>query len=300
MIVAIQGEPGSFSHLAALQALGPTIELLPRRSFQALFAAVADGEAERGIVPIENTLAGSVHENYDRMRESGLHIVGETQVRVRLCLIVRPGTPLQAVQRVASHPVALKQIQGFLRESPGVQAVAVYDTAGSVADLMKGESDYEGAVASSLAAELHGGEVLLDGIEDNPRNFTRFWVISRQPAVEGIVSKTSVVFTLANVPGALHAALGAFARRHIDLSKIESRPIPGRPWEYRFYLDLRGEAGAGVAEAIEELGTLSTDLAVLGSYEEMAALPQEEDPMPSALPREDDGPPPAPPQVQAR
>ncbi len=270
MVVSIQGEPGSFSHLAARQAFGSHLELLTRRTFDELFRSVSEGEADRGMVPIENSLAGSVHENYDRMRESGLHIVGETQVRVRLSVIVRPGTVWPAVKRVASHPVALRQCNGFLRRHAGIEAVPVYDTAGSVADLMKGRAGYEAAIASSLAAELYGGEVLEAAVEDNPLNFTRFWVVAREPLTPEGVAKTSIVFTLPNVPGSLYEALGVFASRQVDLCKLESRPIPGRPWEYRFYLDVRGEPGADTAGAIDELRALSGEIQVLGSYADLA------------------------------
>src|SRR6266700_2298356 len=194
--VAIQGEAGSFSHAAALQALGPDIRLVPCPSFDELFRAVEAGDAARGAVPIENSLAGSVHENYDLLGAHTLHVVAETQVRVRHCLIARPGTERAAIRRVASHPVALAQCRRFFATHPDVVPVPAYDTAGSVRDLMAGRVAADAAIASSLAV------------------------------------------TLPNAPGSLHRALGVFAARGLDLTKIESRPLAGRPWEYAFYLDV--------------------------------------------------------------
>ena len=270
--VAIQGEAGSFSHAAALQALGPAIRLVPCPSFEDLFRAVERGDAARGTVPIENSLAGSVHENYDLLGAHALHVVGETQVRVRHCLIARPGTERAAIRRVASHPVALAQCRRFFTEHPEVMPVPAYDTAGSVRDLMAGRPAADArlaadaAIASSLAAQLYGGTVLQEGLEDHAENYTRFLVVAREPAPPELARKTSLVFTLPNVPGSLHAALGVFAARGVDLTKIESRPLPGRPWEYAFYLDVAGDPRGGVAQALAELRGLARDLRILGAY----------------------------------
>src|SRR5712691_8160122 len=222
--VAIQGEAGSFSHAAALQALGPDIRLVPCPSFEEVFRAVEAGDAARGAVPIENSLAGSVHENYDLLGARTLHVVAETQVRVRHCLIARPGTERAAIRRVASHPVALAQCRKFFANHTDVVPVPAYDTAGSVRDLMAGRVAADAAIATSL------------------------------------------VFTLPNAPGSLHRALGVFAARGLDLTKIESRPLAGRPWEYAFYLDVVGDPRAGVAEALAELRGLARELRILGSY----------------------------------
>lgn len=263
---AIQGERGSFSHEAALRALGEGVEILPRPSFDALFAAASQGEADRAVVPIENSLHGSIHENYDRLRSSSLHIVGETQLRIRQCLIGRPGASLVSIRRVASHPVALAQCRRFFAERPQLEPVAAYDTAGSVQDLLREGLDTHAAIASRLAAELYGGDVLLEGIEDDPQNYTRFLVLAREPGPLAAAAKTSVVFVLDNVPGALHRALGAFASRDVDLAKIESRPLPGHPWEYAFYLDVLGDPRGAAGEAIAELEAMARELRVLGSY----------------------------------
>jgi prephenate dehydratase len=266
--VAIQGELGAFSHEAGRRALGEAVEVVPRPSFEALFAAVVDGEADRAIVPIENSLAGSIHENYDRLKSGPLHIVGETELRIRQCLIGRPGATLSALRRVASHPVALAQCRRFFAEHPQIEPVTAYDTAGSVQDLLKTGRVESGAIASRLAAELYGGLLLLEGIEDDPQNYTRFLVLAREPGPAAEASKTSLVFVLENVPGALHRAVGAFASRGADLCKIESRPLLGLPWEYAFYLDVLGDPRGAAGEAIEELRTMARELRVLGSYPE--------------------------------
>lgn len=265
--VVIQGEKGAFSHQAAMQAMGPGIEVLTRPAFEDLFTAVIDGQADRALVPIENSLAGSIHENYDRLRARPLHIVGETLLRVRHCLIGRPGSTLASVRRVASHPVALAQCRDFFAQHPNIEAVPAYDTAGSVMDLLRSDGPAtQAAIASRLAAELYGGKILLEGLEDDPQNYTRFLVLAREPLAGAPVDKTSLVFTLRNEPGSLHRALGAFASRGIDLVKIESRPLRGRPWEYAFYLDVLGDPAGAVGEALEELRALSGEFRVLGSY----------------------------------
>jgi prephenate dehydratase len=267
LVVAIQGERGAFSHEAALDLLGPQTEVLPRPSFDALFDALKDGAADRALVPIENSLAGSIHENYDRLRSRPFHIVGETQLRIRHCLIVRPGAVLNGIRQVASHPVALAQCREFFARRPHLEAVAAYDTAGSVMDLLRDGNDGRAAIASRLAAETYGGEILLEEIEDDPQNYTRFLLLARDPGrPPGAGAKTTVVFTLQNVPGALHRALGAFAARGLDLAKIESRPLRGRPWEYVFYLDVLGDPAGELAGALEELRLLSGEFRVLGSY----------------------------------
>ncbi|MGH7607484.1 MAG: prephenate dehydratase, partial [Gemmatimonadales bacterium] len=251
--VAIQGEAGSFSHAAALALLGPALELLPCATFDELFRAVDHGTAARGIVPIENTLAGSVHENYDLLSTHPLHVVGETFLRIRHCLIARPGTALDEIRRVASHPVALAQCRRFFQTHPDLVAVPAYDTAGSVRNLMAGTEPTDAAIASALAARLYGAAVIAEDLEDHAENYTRFLVVARDPADVRGATKTLLMLTLDNVPGALHRALGVFAARGLDLNKIESRPLPGRPWEYLFYLDVLGQSRRPVEEALDEL-----------------------------------------------
>jgi prephenate dehydratase len=273
--VAIQGERGSFSHAAALGVFGEDAQILPRSSFDALFAAVVAGEADRGLLPIENSLAGSIHENYDRLEASSLHIVGEAQLRIRQCLIARPGASLASIRRVASHPVALAQCRRFFAERPQIEPIQAYDTAGSVQDLLRDGAASQGAIAGALAARLYGGQILLEGIEDDPQNFTRFLILAREPGALTDANKTSVVFTLKNAPGVLHRALGTFATRGVDLSKIESRPLRGRPWEYAFYVDVLGDPAGAAGGALDELAQMAEHFRVLGSYPEGLRAPVE-------------------------
>lgn len=264
--VAIQGEAGSFSHAAARALLGPAVEIACCESFAALFAALESRQAEQAVLPIENSLHGSIHENYDRLTASGAHIVGETQLRISHCLVGRPGSSLQTIRRVASHAVALSQCRRFFAEHPEIEAQVAYDTAGAVRDLLSGGLVSQAAIASRLAAELYGGQVLLEGLEDDPANFTRFLLLAREARVPEGADKTTLVFTLHSRPGALHEALGVFARRGVDLSKIESRPLRGRPWQYVFYLDVLGDPAGAAGEAVAELRASSEGLRVLGSY----------------------------------
>lgn len=280
-VIAIQGEAGAFSHAAALALHGPEVDLVPCLTFGDLFHAVESGRAERGMVPIENSLAGSIHENYDLLRAHSLHVVAETQVRIRHCLVGRPATALGGILRVASHPVALAQCRKFFADHPRIAPVPAYDTAGSVRDLMAGRLAAEAAIGSALAARLYGAEILIEGIEDHQENYTRFLVAAREPAPLEGASKTSLVFTLPNVPGSLYRALGTFAQRGLDLAKIESRPIPGRPWEYVFYLDVLGEPAGALVEALDELRRDAVELRVLGSYVTVPAT----DPAPSTARR---------------
>lgn len=266
--VAIQGEAGAFSHAAAIELLGPDIVLDSQRTFDALCEAVSSGRVEHGLLPIENSLVGSIHENYDRLRALDLHIVGEVQLRVRHCLILRPGTSLATLRHVSSHPVALAQCRRFFAERPHLVEHPTWDTAGAVRALLRDGLAGQGVIASRLAAEMHGGEVVLEGIEDAPENWTRFLLLSRTPGPADVATKTSLVFTLPHVPGALHRALGPFARRGLDLARIESRPLRGRPWEYAFYLDVLGGAldSGEMKAAIDELAGMARELRVLGAY----------------------------------
>jgi prephenate dehydratase len=260
--VAIQGERGAFSHAAAVAALGKDVLILPRPSFEALFEAAVSGAADRALVPIENSLAGSIHENYDRLLSSPLHIVGETQLRVEQCL-----TPARGLAHPArgSHPVA-SPCRKFFADTEH-RPVTAATTAGAVQDLLRtGGPVTQAAIGSRLAAETYGGQVLMTAIEDDPQNFTRFLVLAREPGPIEAANKTSVAFTLRNVPGALYGALGAFATRGVDLAKIESRPFRGRPWEYAFYLDVLGDPRGAAGEALDVLKTLAGEFRILGSY----------------------------------
>lgn len=266
---AIQGASGAFSHVAAIQALGTDVEVVECRTFEALFGAVVDGTAQHGIVPVENTLAGSVQRNMDLLVLHDVHVVAESRVRVRLCLAAAPGRSIEQLGRAASHPVALQQCHGFFSRNPHIEAVTAFDTAGSVKELMEGDADYDAAIASDLAASMYGAHVLERDLEDDAQNFTRFLIIALdaiEPPAEG--TKTSLAFTVPHRPGSLHEALGAIALYDVDLTRIESRPIPGRPWEYRFYADLRGPSTADQSAAVEALRAVVSDVRVLGQYRE--------------------------------
>lgn len=264
--VGFQGERGAYSEMAARAALGTDTEAIPYRTFDEVFDYVQAGAANLGIVPIENSLAGSIHRNYDLLLRHNLHIVGETQLRVEHCLIVNPGVALADIQVVRSHPQALAQCEHSLNRL-GVQAEAAYDTAGSVRELRESGERHVGAVASGLAAEIYGMQILQSSLEDDKQNFTRFLLLSRDPLDPPGEAKTSIVFALHNKPAALFRALACFALRDIDLTKIESRPIPGSPWEYHFYLDFVGSRSHGPGErALSQLAEMAAELRVLGSY----------------------------------
>lgn len=267
MLVAIQGERGAYSEAAALEHFGPQTEILPGETFDDAFAAVQSGRADLGLVPIENSVAGSIHRCYDLLLQHTLSIVGEHHLRVRHCLITLPGAALSEIRHVISHPQALAQCHRYLRGLPNVTTAVVYDTAGSV-KMVKEQGDRSVAgIASRRAAEVYGMQVLAEGIEDDTANYTRFLAIAPQPVVPDGPAKTSIVFAMRNVPGALFKAMSVFALRDIDLTKIESRPLVGKVWEYLFYVDLAGStADANVQRALDNLAEYTSLLRVLGSY----------------------------------
>lgn len=265
MKVAFQGEPGAYSEQAAFNYFGE-VETLPCESFDAMFDAVVLGKSDAALAPIENSLAGSIHQNYDLLLRHDLHIVGEYLLRVRHCLIAMPGVKKADIKKAISHPQALGQCAAYLR-SQGIKAENVYDTAGSVKMLKESGARDTAAVASRRAAEIYKMEILEEGIEDNPENYTRFLAIQREAVIPENEAKTSIVFTLKNQPGALFKAMSVFALRDIDLTKIESRPLQGKPWEYLFYIDLIGAAhDETIQRALDHLGEYAVTLRVLGSY----------------------------------
>ena len=265
MRVAFQGEPGAYSEEAVFGYFGP-VEAIPCESFEAVFETVAAGECQSALIPIENSLAGSIHQNYDLLLHNELHIVGEYLLRVRHCLIALPGVDKGEIVRALSHPQALGQCAAYLR-AHGIKPEAAYDTAGSVKMLRASRTRDTAAIASRRAAELYGMQILEEDIEDNTQNYTRFLAISQETVEPEGEAKTSIVFTLKNQPGALFKALSVFALRDIDLTKIESRPLPGSPWEYLFYIDFSGavqqEAPRRALNHLEEYAAM---LRVLGSY----------------------------------
>jgi prephenate dehydratase len=264
--IAFQGEPGAYSEAALLKHFGPETPTLPCESFDDVFAAVEDRRAAGGLIAIENSLAGSIHHNYDLLLKHSLWIVAEHYLRVRHCLITNPGVRFEDIRKVISHPQALAQCHAYLR-SHNLPSEIFYDTAGSVKHLKEtGTRDLAG-IASRRAAEVYGMQILEEGIEDNQANFTRFLVIAREPQEPGKNAKTTIAFTLNNQPGSLFKALSVFALRNIDLSKIESRPLVGRPWEYLFYIDFLSSMDDPVAvRALNNLEEYALEIRVLGSY----------------------------------
>ena len=265
MRIAYQGEPGAYSEAAAL-AFDAAAAPLACKGFEDVFQAVADGTAARGIVPMENTIGGSIHRNYDLLVEHELPIVGEVQLKVDHCLLALPGVRLEDVRVVHSHPQALAQCERFLRGLPSVEIAAVYDTAGGAKLIRERELKHDAAIASIRAAQVFGLEVLKRGIQDYDTNITRFCVIARQAVTEG-ADKTSIVFALPSQPGSLFRALSVFALRNIDLTKLESRPIRGRAWEYMFYADLavsRDDVNCG--RALVNLAEFARWVRTLGTY----------------------------------
>lgn len=273
--VAFQGEPGAFSQTAIRQFFGDRASIYPCQRFEEVFKTLDAGHAAAVVIPIENTLHGSIHENYDHLLNFGFEIVGETNVRIVHNLIANPGVKFRQIKRVFSHPVAINQCLDFFTANPNIERVPFYDTAGSVKMIAEEKLQDAAAIASSLAAEIYGGHILRRSIEDDRRNFTRFFLL-RKPktclAVEPELPssrefKTSLAFTTRNIPGALFKGLSAFALRDLNLTKIESRPLRGKPWEYLFYVDLIGKLGdPPLDRAIAQLAEIADLLHVLGSY----------------------------------
>ena len=265
MRVAFQGERGAYSEEAAVTLLDRA-DVIPCASLRQVFESVAAGEAEAGVVPVENSQAGSINETYDLLLTHTLYITGELNLRIRHCLLALPGQSVEDLRRVYSHPQALAQTEEFVR-ARGLEPFAMYDTAGSAKIVAEQRLRGVGAIAGRQAARIYGLEILAEGIETNPNNYTRFLSLSRTPAPRTAASKTSIVFTTQNIPGALHRALGAFAARSLNLTKLESRPRREVPWEYVFYVDFEGhqedpDAGA----ALLDLRSVCTFVRVLGSY----------------------------------
>lgn len=272
MKVAIQGERGSFSHQAATE-LAPEAEVLACARSVEVFDAVDSGRAGAAVIPVENTLAGPVGEHLDLLRERDVFVHGELQLRIEHNLIAPPNglskaKHLRAIRQVLSHPVALDQCRNFFRRHHGVTSVGFYDTAGAVKYVVTNEIESAAAIASRQAAREYGGRILLAGLEDDRQNFTRFFLIKKRgkhpKTVKG--DKTSLVFSVKNVPGALFKALSAFALRDLDLSKIESRPVRGKPWEYMFFVDVLRGPGALMDRALKQLEEVAGFVKVLGVY----------------------------------
>jgi prephenate dehydratase len=267
-----QGALGAFSQEAVRQLLGDKVDVAPYTKFEEVFRALSRGKIDHAVIPIENTLAGSIHENYDHLLNFDVRIMGETNVRIVHHLIAPPAVRFRDIRKVYSHPVALNQCLRFFARNPKMERTTFYDTAGSVKMVMEQNAPDAAAIGSEVAASIYGGNILRRSIEDDRRNFTRFFLLNASKRVQlprqrADHWKTSLVFTTRNTPGALFRALSAFALRDLNLMKIESRPLLGRPWEYLFYLDFLGrEDEPRVQNALRHLGELADFLRVLGSY----------------------------------
>ena len=273
--IAFQGERGAFSEIAARNLAGERTEVLPCARFEDVFRSLAEGRAGGAAIPIENTLAGSVHENYDHLLKFDFPIVGETSVRIVHHLMVAKGVKFSDIRRVFSHPVALNQCLDFFARHPRMERIPFYDTAGSAKMVTEEGLKDAAAIASAAAAEIYGAQILRRSIESDRRNFTRFFLLrtmdyaARNPMPKPGPTQwnTSLVFSTRNIPGALFRALSAFALRDLNLTKIESRPLRGKPYEYLFYVDFLGRSDAPAAvNALNHLRELADFLRVLGCY----------------------------------
>jgi prephenate dehydratase len=273
MKVAFQGELGAFSQQAIEQLLGAKARPVPQARFDQVFAALDKGSVEAAAIPIENTLHGSIHENYDLLLKYDFAITAESNVRIVHNLIAPPGLSLAQVRKVYSHPVAINQCLDFFVRHKRIEREPFYDTAGSVKMVMEQRPPGGAAIASELAAKIYKARILKRGIEDDRQNYTRFFLLEPAGSRARVTRngqrpwKTSLVFSTRNIPGALFRSLSALALRDLNLVKIESRPLRGKPWEYLFYLDLLGRReDEAVKNALAHLGEVADFLRVLGSY----------------------------------
>jgi len=267
---AFRGEPGAFSEAAAIQLLGGEIRTVPRATFEAAFTAIAEGAADALLAPVENSLAGSVVRVFDLLMESRLAIVAETILPIEMQLIAAPGASLADIRSVASHPMALAQCERFFAAHPQWKRVPAEDTAGSVREALSRGDKSSAAIAGRRAAEHYHGVILAEGIQDNAENFTRFVLLLPEKESATWISpqarKVSLAMRLAHRPGALLASLEPFAKQGVNLLKIESRPIHGRPWEYQFFIDVEAETPARLDAALAEVRSATSELRVLGRY----------------------------------
>jgi prephenate dehydratase len=264
--IGFQGEHGAYSEQGAFQHFGPSVETVPTRSIREVFNLTEVGAIDAGVVPVENSIEGSISETYDMLLTSSVKVVGEVAVRVVHCLIALPSAKLSDIKVIYSHPQALAQCRNFVA-GLGAEPRVAYDTAGSV-KMIKDEGIVSaGSIASEKAAEIYGMKILKKGIEDYGRNFTRFLVISKTEGKRTATSKTSVIFSVPHTPGSLYNVLEVFARDGINLTKIESRPTRQRPWEYYFFVDIEGHhKDRAISQAFAEIATKTIFLKVLGSY----------------------------------
>jgi len=265
-VVAFQGEIGAYSEEAAFHFFSPSIQVKPCESLDDVFKAVEQDAVRYGIAPIENSLEGSISKTYDLLLDSSLKVCGEIELKVSHCLIANPGATLDSIKRIYSHPQALGQCQGFLKHL-NCELIPTYDTAGSVKMIKEKRITDGGAIAGLRAAEIYGMKIIAREIEDNPNNFTRFFILAKQDSLATGNDKTSIVFSVRHKPRALFTFLRELAAKNINLTKIESRPTRQKPWEYNFYLDFEGHReDKAPREALENLTNSAIFVKVLGSY----------------------------------
>src|SRR5215467_11322116 len=271
MRVAFQGEPGAFSEAAAIQLLGASITTVARATFDGMFHSIAEGAADAILAPVENSLAGSVVRVFDLLLESRLAIVAETILPIEMQLIALPGASLNDIRSVASHPMALAQCERFFAAHPNWKRVLAEDTAGSVREALSAGDKSRAAIAGRRAAEHYRAPILSERIQDNTENFTRFvLLVSEKEAASWLTRdgrKTSLAMRLAHQPGSLLSALEPFSKYGVNLLKIESRPIHGRPWEYQFFIDVEAEDAANLDHALADVRKATSELRVLGRYQ---------------------------------
>lgn len=269
MRIAIQGEPGAFSHEATL-AIMPDAAIEPCSVSADVFRVLTDGSVDAAVIPIENSLAGSVLEHFDLLLQHDVKVVRESQLRIRHNLIAVPGVGIEDIDRVYSHPVALAQCRRFLADHPKMRSLAFYDTAGSVKNIVDSKDTHAAAIASEAAAHYYEAEILKADIEDNPENYTRFFLVRRADDVSVVpgANKISLAFSVENRPGTLVAALNELSRIGTNLTKIESRPVHGTPWEYVFYVDCQLHSTDEGNRAIEALKPRCAMVKELGRYRE--------------------------------
>jgi chorismate mutase/prephenate dehydratase len=264
--VAFQGEPGAYSESAVYQFFGAKVKVKPCKDFKDVFDSVCTQETQFGVVPVENSLEGIITQNYDLFLRFDLKVSGEVVVKIEHCLIANPGTTLEGIKIVYSHPQALGQCRSFLEEFDR-ELIPTYDTAGSVKMIKEKGLKNAAAIASERAASIYGMHILAKDIADNPENYTRFFVLSNEDSSPTGKDKTSIIFSAAHKPGSLFYALGEFAKRDINLTKIESRPTKQTPWEYNFYVDFEGHrTEKRCTEALKALEKYAAFIKVLGSY----------------------------------
>jgi chorismate mutase/prephenate dehydratase len=266
MKITYQGEAGAYSEMAVYKFFGSKAEPVPCKDFRDVFESVKNGEVSNGVVPIENSIEGSVNQNYDLFLAYDLNVCGEIAVKLSHVLITNPQTKFEDIKNVYSHPQAIGQCRKYL-EKHNWEAISAYDTAGSVKTIREKQLYTAAAIASEKAADLYSMKIVARDIADNPSNYTRFLVLSHEDALPTGDDKTSIIFSAKHAPGSLYHALGEFASRNINLTRIESRPTKTTAWQYNFYLDFEGhKTEKRCTEALQTLEKYATFVKILGSY----------------------------------